>query len=72
MKVKELRAKSAEELNEQLTQLRREMMNLRFQRETEEFRNKARFRSIRRDVARILTILHERDLGLERGGEANE
>lgn len=72
MKVKELRIKSGEELEEQLTQLRREMLNLRFQKETEEFRNKARFKSIRKDIARILTILHERELGLERDGEANE
>ena len=48
------------------------MLNLRFQKETEEFRNKARFKSIRKDIARILTILHERELGLERDGEANE
>ena len=67
MKVKELRVKSGEELKEELTQLRREMLNLRFQKETEEFRNKARFKSIRKDIARILTILHERELGLERG-----
>jgi len=72
VKVKELRIKSGEELEEQLTQLRREMLNLRFQKETEEFRNKARFKSIRKDIARILTILHERELGLERDGEANE
>lgn len=72
MKVKELRIKSGEELEEQLTQLRREMLNLRFQKETEEFRNKARFKSIRKDIARILTILHERELGLERDGETNE
>lgn len=67
MKVKELRVKSGEELKEELRQLRREMLNLRFQKETEEFRNKARFKSIRKDIARILTILHERELGLERG-----
>jgi large subunit ribosomal protein L29 len=67
VKVKELRVKSGEELKEELTQLRREMLNLRFQKETEEFRNKARFKSIRKDIARILTILHERELGLERG-----
>jgi len=72
VKVKELRIKSGEELEEQLTQLRREMLNLRFQKETEEFRNKARFKSIKKDIARILTILHERELGLERDGEANE
>jgi large subunit ribosomal protein L29 len=72
VKVKELRIKSGEELEEQLTQLRREMLNLRFQKETEEFRNKARFKSIRKDIARILTILHERELGLERDGETNE
>ena len=72
MKARELRVKSDEELRQSLAQLRREALNLRFQKETEEFRNKARFSNIRQDVARILTILRERELGLEGDGEANE
>ena len=69
MKVKEIRSKSNQELGELLRQLRREMMNLRFQKETEEFRNKSRFKSIRQEIARILTVTRERELGLEREGE---
>jgi len=72
VKTRELRVKSDEELRQSLAQLRREALNLRFQKETEEFRNKARFSNIRQDVARILTILRERELGLEGDGEANE
>ncbi len=72
MKTRELRAKSDEELRQSLGELRREALNLRFQKETEEFRNKARFSNIRRDVAKILTILRERELGLEGGSGANE
>ena len=72
MKTRELRVKSDEELRQSLAQLRREALNLRFQKETEEFRNKARFSNIRQDVARILTILRERELSLEGDGEANE
>jgi len=72
VKTRELRAKSDEELRQSLGELRREALNLRFQKETEEFRNKARFSNIRRDVAKILTILRERELGLEGGSGANE
>ena len=55
----ELRAKSADELNEELVALRKEEFNLRMQRGTGQLSNTARFKQIRRDVARIKTILNE-------------
>jgi large subunit ribosomal protein L29 len=55
----ELRGKSAEELNEEIVALRKEEFNLRMQRGTGQLSNTARFKQIRRDVARIKTILNE-------------
>jgi large subunit ribosomal protein L29 len=55
----ELRAKSANELNEEIVALRKEEFNLRMQRGTGQLSNTARFKQIRRDVARIKTILNE-------------
>lgn len=55
----ELRAKSAEELKQEMVDLRKEEFNLRMQRGTGQLSNTARFKQIRRDVARIKTILNE-------------
>lgn len=55
----ELRSKSADELQEELVELRKEEFNLRMQRGTGQLANTARFKQIRRDVARIKTILNE-------------
>lgn len=55
----ELRAKSATELKDELVDLRKEEFNLRMQRGTGQLSNTSRFKKIRRDVARIKTILNE-------------
>lgn len=55
----ELRSKSADELQEELVELRKEEFNLRMQRGTGQLANTARFKQIRCDVARIKTILNE-------------
>jgi large subunit ribosomal protein L29 len=60
MKAVEVRRKSVDELNEQLTQLRKERFNLRFQKATGQLEGTGRVRQVRRDIARILTILGER------------
>ena len=57
MKAAEVRRKSADELNEQLNQLRKERFNLRFQKATGQLEGTGRVRQVRRDIARILTIL---------------
>ncbi|GAA6140018.1 50S ribosomal protein L29 [Arenicella sp. 4NH20-0111] len=54
-----LRAKSAQELKDELVELRKEEFNLRMQRGTGQLSNTARFKEIRREVARIKTILNE-------------
>ena len=54
-----LRAKSASELNDELVELRKEEFKLRMQRGTGQLSNTARFKQIRREAARIKTILNE-------------
>lgn len=60
MKVSDIRARSDDELTEQLTGLRREAFNLRFQAASGQLENSARRRQVRRDIARIKTVLGER------------
>ena len=59
MKTIDLRAKSQDELRAELTDLKKEQFNLRFQAASGQLENTARVRDIRRDVARINTILSE-------------
>lgn len=60
MNAKELREKSADQLNEQLADLKKESFNLRFQQATGQNENTARMRQVRRDAARVKTILNEK------------
>ena len=57
MKAMDLRAKTPDELRDQLLQLKKEQFNLRFQKATGQLENTARVREVRRDIARIKTIL---------------
>ncbi len=60
MKAADVRTKSEDELKDQLIQLHKEAFNLRFQAASGQLENTARTRQVRRDIARIKTILHER------------
>ncbi len=60
MKAADVRAKTDDELTEALDNLGRETFNLRFQRANGQLENTARVRQVRRDIARIKTILGER------------
>ena len=60
MDTAELRGKTPEELRTQLTQLKKEAFNLRFQQATNQLENTARMRDVKRDVARVMTILNEK------------
>lgn len=60
MKVEDLRQKSDDELSQQVLDLRKEAFNLRFQRASGQLENTARVRQVRRDIARIKTVLHQR------------
>jgi len=57
MKAEDVRAKSSDELNDQLIQLKKEQFNLRFQQASGQLENTARVREVRRDIARIKTTL---------------
>jgi large subunit ribosomal protein L29 len=58
-KADDFRAKSADELSTQLTSLKKEQFNLRFQRANGQVENTGRIRTLRRDIARIQTVLTE-------------
>jgi large subunit ribosomal protein L29 len=60
MKAADIRAKTEDELKSELDQLAKERFNLRFQRASGQLENTARVRQVRRDIARIKTILAER------------
>ena len=60
MKASDLRARTIDELTEEVDTLGREIFNLRFQRASGQLENTARVRQVRRDIARIKTILGER------------
>ena len=61
MKATDVRARTDDELAEQLNTLGRESFNLRFQRANGQLENTSRVRQVRRDIARIKTVLGERD-----------
>jgi len=67
MKSVDVRTKSTDELNDQLLQLKKEQFNLRFQRASGQLENTARVQVVRRDIARIKTILGERTRSSEAG-----
>ena len=57
MKASDVRAKTADELKDQLVDLKKEQFNLRFQRATQQLEKPARVKEVRRDIARIKTVL---------------
>jgi len=56
----ELRSKTPDQLREQLVALKKEAFNLRFQQATNQLENTARMRAVRREVARVKTVLNEK------------
>ena len=60
MKAADVRQKTDDELTEQMVDLRKEAFNLRFQRASGQLENTGRVREVRRDIARIKTIMNQR------------
>lgn len=60
MKAADLRDKSVDQLREELANLKKEAFNLRFQQATGALENPARMRQVRRDAARVKTVLNEK------------
>lgn len=69
-KVEDLNNLSIDELHNRLNDAREELMNLRFQQATGELTDYTRLRITRRRIARILTIIRERELAASTEGEA--
>ncbi len=64
MKANELRNKSVEELNKSVSDMKTELFNLRFQLATGELDNPMRIKKVRKDIARVKTVLRERELNI--------
>lgn len=64
MKAKEIRQMSEKELSTKLMDLKAELFNLRFQLATGQLDNPLRINTVRKDIARIKTIVRERELGM--------
>mgnify|MGYP000965318445 FL=1 len=60
MTANEQRDKTPDQLRDQLTALKKEAFNLRFQQATGQLEGTARMRSVRRDAARVLTVLNQK------------
>ncbi len=60
MDANELREKTPDQLRDELTSLKKEAFNLRFQQATSQLENTARMRKVRRDTARVKTVLNEK------------
>ena len=57
--VEDLKAKSAAELNEELVAAKKELINLRFQNATNQLENTSRIKEVRKNIARIQTVITE-------------
>jgi large subunit ribosomal protein L29 len=66
MKAFDLRDKSKQELKDMLEGLHKELFNLRFRRGAQELPNPLRLRTLRRDIARIKTVLREDEIGIRK------
>lgn len=60
MKASDVRNKSADQLKDELVKLKKEQFNLRFQSATGQLEKTARAKEVRRDIARVKTILREK------------
>ncbi len=68
----ELRELSEDELVTRLRESKEELFNLRFQMATSQMDNNRRLRTVRHEIARIYTVLRERELGLAVGPDAGD
>jgi large subunit ribosomal protein L29 len=59
--VEDLKTKSSQELNELLVEAKKELFNLRFQNATNQLQNTARIKEVRKNIARIQTIMTEKE-----------
>lgn len=65
MKARELREKTVNELDGVLVDLKSELFNLRFQLATGQLENTSRIKTVKKNIARVKTVLRERELNIE-------
>ena len=63
MKIGDVRAMTPDELEDKILELKKEQFNLRFQRATGQLESTSRVRVVRRDIARLKTVAHEKRAG---------
>ena len=68
----ELRGLGRVELNKKVTELKEELFTLRFQAATGQLESHGRLRAVRKDIARIYTVLTERELGITEDPDTEE
>jgi large subunit ribosomal protein L29 len=68
----ELRELTDAELTERLRESKEELFNLRFQMATGQLNNNRRLRTVRQEIARVYTVLRERELGLASGPDGSD
>lgn len=67
MNIKEVREKSSKDLQKSLEEMKVELFDLRFARATGSIENPMRIRELKKSIARILTVLHERESEVKEG-----
>ena len=67
MNIKEVREKSSKDLQKSLEEMKVELFDLRFARATGSIDNPMRIRELKKSIARILTVLHERESEVKEG-----
>ncbi|HHT44432.1 MAG TPA: 50S ribosomal protein L29 [Fastidiosipila sp.] len=68
MKATELRSKTREELDQELLELKDELFKLRFQHATNQLSNPQQLKYVKRNIARVLTVMREMEIA-EKGGK---
>lgn len=64
MKIQDIRDLSTQELKDKIKDLKEELFNLRFQNATNQLDNPGRIASVKKDIARVKTVLKEKELGI--------
>lgn len=65
MKAETLRELSTEELNKKVVELKEELFNLRFQMATGQLENPMQLKQVRKDIARVKTVIREREIAAQ-------
>ena len=69
MKIKDVREMSSEELNNQVYSLKEQLFNLRRKKAVGHLENLSEIKRVRKDIARVYTVLRERELGMSKKGK---